>query len=75
MLFTDAISHGSTARTNPGERRVTIYRYSPHAVATRYHYQPSPELLARLTPERRAIVQPVAPRVAPHRQHHAAAPA
>ena len=67
-LFTDAISHGSTARINPGERRVAIYRYSPHAITTRYQYQPSPELLARLTPQRRGIVQPVPPRVAPHRR-------
>lgn len=68
VMFTDAISHGATARTNPGCRRVAIYRYSPHAIASRYNYLPSPELLARLTPRQRAIVQPVAPRVAPHRK-------
>jgi hypothetical protein len=68
VMFTDAISHGATARTNPGCRRVAIYRYSPHAIASRYNYLPSPELLARLTPRQRAIVQPVAPRCAPQRR-------
>jgi hypothetical protein len=68
VMFTDAISHGATARTNPGCRRVAIYRYSPHAIASRYNYLPSPELLARLSPAQRAIVQPVAPRCAPQRR-------
>jgi hypothetical protein len=67
LLFTDAVTHGAAARTNPGDRRILIYRYSPHCMATRYQYLPSDELLARLTPERRAIVQPVAPRIRPGR--------
>ncbi|MFW5845120.1 MAG: phytanoyl-CoA dioxygenase family protein, partial [Planctomycetota bacterium] len=65
VLFTDSCTHGATARTNPGERRVLIYRYSPHAIASRYQYLPSQELLERLSPERRALVQPVEPRLAP----------
>jgi hypothetical protein len=67
LLFTDGVTHGAAARTNPGERRILIYRYSPHALATRYQYVPSDELLARLTPERRAIIQPVHLRMAPGR--------
>ncbi len=67
LMFTDAICHGSTARTNPGERRVLIYRYSPNCLATRYHYVPSPELMARLTPERRRILQPNSLRMRPGR--------
>ena len=67
LLFTDAVTHGSAARTNPGERRILIYRYSPHYIATRFNYVPSKELLERLTPGRRALIQPVAPRMAPDR--------
>lgn len=65
LLFCDTLSHGATTRTNPGERRVVIYRYGPRWGSTRYGYQYSPELLERLTPERRQILQPVAPRRPP----------
>lgn len=61
LLFVDAIMHGGVDRTNPGERRVCIYRYGPSWAKTRYGYQYSPELLARLTPARRRILQPVPP--------------
>lgn len=67
LMFTDAICHGSTARTNPGKRRVMIYRYSPHTMMPRYNYLPSKEFLARLTPERRKIINAVPPRVNPER--------
>lgn len=67
LMFSDAIGHGSTPRTNAGERRVLIYRYAPHLLASRFNYVPSPELLTRLTPERREIVQPRAPRMNPKR--------
>ncbi len=62
LLFVDAIMHGASARTNPGERRVVIYRYGPSWGATRHGFQYSQELLARLTPERRKILQPIPPR-------------
>ena len=29
LLFTDAISHGSAKRVNPGNRRVLVHRYGP----------------------------------------------
>lgn len=61
LLFVDAICHGSAKRINPGQRRVAIYRYGPSWGNFRHNYKPSPELLERLTPERRQIVQPVAP--------------
>jgi hypothetical protein len=61
LLFVDALSHGSAKRTNPGERRIIVYRYGPSWGNFRHGYQPSPELLARLTPERRKIVQPLQP--------------
>lgn len=59
IVFVDGLSHGSAKRTNPGERRVVIYRYGPSWGNFRHGYQPSQELLARLTPERRKIVQPL----------------
>jgi ectoine hydroxylase-related dioxygenase (phytanoyl-CoA dioxygenase family) len=62
LLFVDGLSHGASARTNPGERRVVIQRYGPSWGATRHGYRYSDELLARLTPERRKILQPVEPR-------------
>jgi len=58
LLFVDALSHGSAKRTNPGLRRITVYRYGPSWGNFRHGYQVSPELLARLTPEQRKIVQP-----------------
>jgi len=65
LLFVDAMSHGASTRTNPGERRVVIFRYGPLWGNTRYGYRYSPELLERLTPERRKILQPVVPRRPP----------
>ena len=41
-----------------GVRRILIYRYGPSWGNFRHGYQPSAELLERLTPERRQIVQP-----------------
>ena len=62
LLFVDGLSHGASTRTNPGERRVVIYRYGVSWGATRYGYRYSDELLERLTPTRRAILQPIPPR-------------
>lgn len=62
LLFTDAVTHGSAERTNPGYRRTVLYRYSPRHIRTRFNYQLSPALRERLTPEQRAILEPVAPR-------------
>ncbi|PZN92185.1 MAG: hypothetical protein DCF31_17280 [Alphaproteobacteria bacterium] len=59
LLFVDAIAHGATRRINPGDRRVVIYRYGPGWGATRYGFRYSPELLDRLTPARRRILEPM----------------
>lgn len=67
LMFTDALCHGSMPRTNPGERRVLIYRYAPHLLASRMNYLPSEELIERLTEERREIVMPMPPRMRPGR--------
>ena len=61
LFFTDAITHGSAERTNPGERRTVIFRYSPRYVRERFNYRQTPEFIAGLTPERRRIVQPIPP--------------
>lgn len=58
LLFVDALSHGSAKRTNEGERRIVVYRYGPSWGNFRHGYRPSPDLLERLTPERRQIVWP-----------------
>ena len=58
LLFVDCCTHGSAPRRNPGERRIVVNRYGPSWGNFRFGYQPSPELLARLTPRRRSIVWP-----------------
>ncbi|MAS33166.1 MAG: hypothetical protein CL610_04110 [Anaerolineaceae bacterium] len=58
LLFVDSIAHGSAHRTNPGQRRVVINRYGPSWGNFRRGYQPSDDLLQRLTPQQRQIVQP-----------------
>ncbi len=65
LLFVDAICHGASERTNPGERRAVIYRYGPSWSNTRHGYRYSDELLARLNPERLKILQPIPPRAPP----------
>jgi ectoine hydroxylase-related dioxygenase (phytanoyl-CoA dioxygenase family) len=59
LLFVDAISHGAAKRTNPGQRRNIVYRYGPSWGNFRHGYEVSPELLERLTPQRRQIVRPL----------------
>jgi hypothetical protein len=63
LMFCDALCHGATRRENPGARRVVIYRYGPSWGNTRHGYRYSQELLGRLTPARRRILEPVPPRV------------
>ena len=58
LLFVDAVSHGSAKRVTPGRRRIAVYRYGPSWGTFRHGYEASPELLARLTPARRSIVNP-----------------
>jgi ectoine hydroxylase-related dioxygenase (phytanoyl-CoA dioxygenase family) len=61
LLFVDGLMHGGSSRTNPGERRIIIYRYGPIWGASRFGYTYSREFLDGLTPERRRILQPVDP--------------
>ncbi len=65
LMFTDSITHGSAARTNPGHRRIVLYRYSPALLRSRFEYVPSEELLSSLSEEQRSIIQPIPPRFAP----------
>lgn len=61
LMFTDGICHGSMPRVNDGERRILVYRYSPHLLANRMNYIPSDAFLAKLTDAQKAIVQPIPP--------------
>lgn len=65
LVFTDGVTHGSSDRTNPGQRKIMLYRYFPSYISTRWNYMVSKALLDRLTPSRREIVQPVKPRFSP----------
>ena len=57
LLFVDSLMHGSASRTNDGERRITVYRYGPSWGVSRRGYEPSAELLSRLTDDRAEIVK------------------
>jgi hypothetical protein len=48
----------------PGERRVLILRYGVSWGRSRFGYTWTPELLDRVSPQARHILQPVAPIVA-----------
>jgi len=58
ILFVDGICHGSARRVNPGLRKFIVYRYCSGWSRFRFGYYPSQGLLDRLTPQRRAIVNP-----------------
>ena len=58
LLFVDALCHGSARRTNPGERRMSVYRYGSAWNRTRFGHQPSPEMLARANPFARKLIHP-----------------
>jgi ectoine hydroxylase-related dioxygenase (phytanoyl-CoA dioxygenase family) len=64
-IFVDQIMHGAAPRVNPGQRRISVYRYGPSWGTFRHGYRVSPELLERLTPARRKIVQPMDPVLPP----------
>lgn len=65
LLFVDCLAHGASRRTNPGIRRICLYRYGPHWGNNRFGFEVSEELLERLTPERRKIIQPLPPQRPP----------
>ena len=48
LLFVEGVMHGGGSRTNPGQRRMTIFRYGASWGSTRYGYHYSQELLDRL---------------------------
>ena len=68
IFFSDAVCHGSAARSNPGERRFMVYRYTPHWIRQRYPYLPTPELLEQLTNRQRQILDPEPVRLTPGRK-------
>jgi hypothetical protein len=56
LVFVDACCHGSARRSNPGERRIGVYRYGSPWNRTRWGYEPSKALLGRLNPFARSVV-------------------
>ncbi len=58
LVFVDATCHGSAKRVNPGERRISVYRYGSSWNRTRWGYHSSPELLDRLNPFARKVMHP-----------------
>lgn len=50
--------HGSTERVDPGQRRIAVNRYGPSWGCLRYPFKISDAMLARLTAERRTILEP-----------------
>jgi len=61
LVFVDACMHGAGTRVNEGDRRIVILRYGPPWARSRFGYTISDQLLDRLTPERRRIMQPMPP--------------
>ncbi len=61
VVFVDACMHGARTRENDGDRRIVILRYGPPWARTRFGYTVSNQLLERLTPVRRKIMQPIDP--------------
>ena len=59
LVFTDAIAHGSARRVNEGFRRICVLRYMPSWANFRMPYEPTRELLGRLTPARRQVRTPL----------------
>ena len=57
VIFNDHLLHGAAARINAGQRRMVCFRYLPqHNSTNRFGYQPSTELMGRLSPRRREIL-------------------
>jgi hypothetical protein len=57
LLFVDCLMHGSATRTNPGDRRFAVFRYGPSWGVSRRGYEPTDDLLDRLTEEQRVLVR------------------
>ena len=58
IVFVDATCHGSAKRINPGERRISVYRYGSSWNRTRWGYHASPEILGRVSPYARKLIHP-----------------
>jgi len=58
ILFVDATCHGSAKRVNPGERRISVFRYGPSWGNSRWGYRASANLLGRLNPLAAKIAEP-----------------
>lgn len=57
LLFVDSVMHSSATRTNTGERRFAVFRYGPSWGVSRRGYEPTEDLLDRLTEEQATLVK------------------
>ena len=57
LVFVDCLMHGSATRQHPGSRRFFVYRYGPSWGVSRRGYEPSDQLLDRLSPEQATIIK------------------
>ncbi|MEK7412103.1 MAG: phytanoyl-CoA dioxygenase family protein [Planctomycetota bacterium] len=58
IIFTDHIMHGSAARRNPDQRRISVYRYGVSWSRPRHPYRASQALMDRLNERACGIVDP-----------------
>lgn len=58
VVFVDTTAHGSAKRRNPGERRISVFRFGPSWGNSRWGYRASNELVNRLNPLAKKIVEP-----------------
>ena len=58
IVFVDTTAHGSAKRASAGERRISVFRFGPSWGNSRWGYRASNQLLERLSPLARKIVEP-----------------
>jgi hypothetical protein len=64
VLFTEALTHGTTPWQGPGQRRTLLYKYSPGSSTWAEDQHWPPHLLSQLTDRQKLLMQP--PSVAYH---------
>ena len=64
MVFTEALTHGTTTWHGPHQRRSLFYKYAPGHMAWGNDYQRFADLTRRLTERQRRLIQP--PSIYPH---------
>jgi ectoine hydroxylase-related dioxygenase (phytanoyl-CoA dioxygenase family) len=57
LLFVDSVMHGSATRVTPGKRRFAVFRYGPSWGVSRRGYEPTDDLLDRVTAEQAELIE------------------